>query len=84
MLSLDPLADSLIGGCHIDLNQLLNVLLNILVPYGVFIGCQDLDVCKRFATSACMLSWVRDTCKSKCGQCDYGKERVARPGFEGT
>lgn len=84
MLSLHPLAFSLIDGCHIDLNQLLNVLLNISVPYGVFIGCQDLDACKRFAISACMLSWVRDTCKSKCGQCDYGKERVARTGFLGS
>lgn len=41
------------------------------VPYGVFIGCQDIDVCKKFAASACMVRWVRETCKSKCGQCGY-------------
>lgn len=44
-----------------------------LVPYGVFIGCQDMDVCKKFASTACMVSWVRETCKSKCSACGYGK-----------
>ncbi|XP_020630422.1 AT-rich interactive domain-containing protein 4B-like isoform X2 [Orbicella faveolata] len=44
------------------------------IPYGVFIGCQDLDVCKKFAASACMVRWVRETCKSKCGQCGYERQ----------
>ncbi|XP_058947714.2 serrate RNA effector molecule homolog [Pocillopora verrucosa] len=44
------------------------------VPYGVFIGCQDLDVCKKFAASACMVHWVRETCKSKCGTCGYERQ----------
>ena len=47
-----------------------------LVPYGVFIGCQDLDVCKTFAASACMVHWVRETCKSKCGTCGYGEQNI--------
>lgn len=36
-------------------------------------GCQDLDICKKFASTACMVRWVRETCKSKCSQCGYGK-----------
>ncbi|RMX42446.1 hypothetical protein pdam_00010893 [Pocillopora damicornis] len=44
------------------------------VPYGVFIGCQDLNVCKKFAASACMVHWVRETCKSKCGTCGYERQ----------
>ncbi|KAL9971017.1 hypothetical protein ACROYT_G023494 [Oculina patagonica] len=44
------------------------------IPYGVFIGCQDLDVCKKFAASACMVRWVRETCKSKCGACGYERQ----------
>lgn len=44
------------------------------VPYGVFIGCQDLDICKKFATTACMVRWVRETCKSKCSQCVYERQ----------
>ncbi|XP_074625498.1 uncharacterized protein LOC141883785 [Acropora palmata] len=44
------------------------------VPYGVFIGCQDMDVCKKFASTACMVSWVRETCKSKCSACGYERQ----------
>ena len=52
-----------------------------LVPYGVFIGCHDLDVCKKFAASACMVHWVRETCKTKCGSCGYGKNKICQPEY---
>lgn len=44
------------------------------VPYGVFIGCQDVEICKKFASTACMVSWVRETCKSKCSACGYERQ----------
>ena len=42
-------------------------------------GCQDVDICKKFASTACMVRWVRETCKSKCSQCGYGKLNTVDP-----
>ncbi|KAK3740937.1 hypothetical protein QZH41_017784, partial [Actinostola sp. cb2023] len=40
------------------------------VPLGVFLGCNDMQHCKKLGTNGCVHKWVLETCKSMCGSCD--------------